>query len=490
MPRGVSANITNISGTIRNNRKMYGRVFNGQQFVSTVIRGWDNVPTLEQMIQRVRWRYLQLIWPTFWDWLQGKDFFIEKYGISAKEVFLYYEDAELGGYFPSRLFLPSLRFDWKFKPGQFGTADYTDDNPPDGGAIRWWFENQGEAGINIWGNVKRYRSVKALAKAWLYHTFIRRANELANPVPMRDPVTNEIVRDPQTGKPIITGYEASAEGAWLLKTLGITYYEISEKGYRQLIEDTTKLNFLIKEPSDGGQEPGGGQEPDEEPFNKYINEYVEAYRWLKGDGYNSAFVQVSDTLSCDDITVYAKLRVSDIDSRTGVVGNICGNAGSSDGSSYRLLNLAIKTIDPQTFEVGYFGAVKSSASNLHWYGRFQVGDILDIKANANEITINGVSYKMENVNNNTLSKTSIYVLSSGSYNYGECYKGEIASLRFVKAGSDICSFQPCKSIKELPSSMVYSNSAVPIDSAGFWDIINNKYLNQSSGRTWLVNDEE
>lgn len=509
MPKGQSNNITNISGKLRNNTLMYGRVMNGRQFISTVKKGWDNVPSLEQMCLRIRWRYFQQIWPVFWDWLQGADFFIEKYGTKAKELFLYYEDSENAGYFKSNAFKPQLRLDWEYNPGDYGVADYTEDNPPDGGLLQWWYDTQSEAGITIFGAVKYYRTFKMLAKGYLWHVFINRANYLRIPVGYKDP---------ETGKIVITGYKISQEGAWLFKKLGITYYEQTGEGYKQLIKDITKANFLVKSddeggivtpPSEGGEggedtPPGGGggspenpdspEDPDSpEVVDRKINEFLVSADWLIGDGsrYVGAFrpISASNTYTSADVTIKAKIKVHNLGYNVGTVINICGSSISSDGIRYRKTNIALRVLSSSTFEVGYFSAVANVAEELKFYGVFNVGDTLSIEGNDNTLSINGQSYTIGNANNYSLKLVDLVVLYAGSSNGGRAFAGQLASLQYWAKGTCYSSLIPSVVTAELPASMVNTATAQAVGSVGLWDEKNQRFLTSAAANTWkAIND--
>ncbi len=670
MPRGVSANITNISGTIRNNTKMYGRVVNGQQFISTVKKGWDDNPTDEQKILRVKWRIYNIIFPLYWIWLQGFGKMLEAWGYKTayniQHAFEFIHDEE--GYesdvdtdFPA-----SLRFDWEHKQVVVGSDVPSERNPPNGGYLQWMFEKMQAGDALLYG--KKYKSLKMMCKAYLWGEIARIEDGEESAWNWRGkfkrigydwfPVTpkgyDELIRDttprgflknreigndgddddgggstppnpddgggspnppddgggttpppaePSTSRPgdansmnfsyraIDTGVDYNGKRIWITdryagasspESLGPFFTKsqyingdpatewfgdgwmlIDDSVQKTLVNAISQLNpqqtgdravwhgkediifmnsgymsdgsltgtdypyfwgaqssgamFQIKlnpfieynyvsrstlesqvravkiedSAGDGSEGSEGGDSGD--AINRTINEYLERADWLVGDGshYISSYRPIagSNTNKAPDVTIKAKLCVSQFASTVGTVTNICGSSIVSDGVRFRKSNLAIRAKSAYTFEVGYFAAVANVAEDLKFYGEYSMDDVLTIEATAQSMTINGKTYTLENENNNTLSLVDLIVLYSGSSNGGRAYGGDIAYLEYWSKG--VCNSQlvPCKVTKELPASMVNTATAQAVGSVGLWDTKNEKFLTSSAANTWqAIND--
>lgn len=681
MPKGVSNNITNISGTIRNNTKMYGRVINGQQFVSTVLRGWTDNPTDAQKILRVKWRIYNIFWPLYWEYLQGWSHMQKVWGLkeAARINDAFYYDFSIyddplnieGEELIDSTFKPQWRFDWKHKQVITGMDVPTENNPPDGGYIKWMWERM-EAGEYTYQG-KTYKSLKALAKGhiWGEINYLGRWEDIdknwrgkfiylgfdwfdVSPKGYDELVMNTTPRgllknrtkdpsdgggstppddgggttppddgggggttnppddgggttpppaEPSTSRPgdsnsknfqyraIDTGVDYNGMRIWITdryagasspeaigdfftKTqyingdpagdwFGSGWTLIDDPIQKALLNANSQLNpqqtgdraiwhgkediifmnsgymsdgsltgtqypyfwgaqssgsmFQIKlnpvieynyvsrsslqsqvravkledtagdgsEGSEGGDSGGA--------VNRTINEYLERAGWLKGDGghYVSSYRPIagSNTNKAPDVTIKAKLRVSQFASNVGTVTNICGSSIVSDGIRFRKSNLAIRAKSAYTFEVGYFAAVANVAEDLKFYGEYSMDDVLTIEATAQEMTINGKSYTLENENNNNLGLVDLIVMYAGSSNGGRSYGGELAYIEYWSKG--VCNSQliPCKVTKELPASMANTATAQPVGAVGLWDTKNEKFMTSSAANTWqAVND--
>lgn len=681
MPKGVSNNITNISGTIRNNTKMYGRVINGQQFVSTVKKGWTDNPTDEQKVQRVRWRAYQLCWPLIWQWLKGDRSMQEYY---PNDEFYKIRDALTTDFRLSNDdnvvedgdFRDYLRFDYIHKDLYQGVQGFSKQNPPDGGYIQWMFQRM-QDGETVYRNEK-YKSLKMLSKAFYWYDIIYKlapksrpsnyenwkgkfqflgfdwyeftpagydqmvkdltprgmflkkdsADEDDTPSPpapddgggggttpddgggggSTNPPddgggTTPPPAEPSTSRPgdansmnfsyraIDTGVDFNGKRLWISdryagavspEALGTFFTKaqylnedpatayfgqgwqlidnditnainsasaslnpqqkgdrvvwqgkeeitLMNSGYmsdgsltgqgnpyfwgapmsssmfqcrlnpgleynyvtRSSIQSQVRAVRLEDSSGDGSEGSEGGDSGD--AVNRTINEYLERADWLKGDGghYVSSYRPIagSNTNKAPDVTIKAKLRVSQFASNVGIVTNICGSSIVSDGVRFRKSNLAIRAKSAYTFEVGYFAAVANVAEDLKFYGEYSLDDVLTIEATAQAMTINGKSYTLENENNNTLSLVDLIVLYAGSSNGGRSYGGELAYIEYWSKG--VCNSQliPCKVTKELPASMANTATAQPVGAVGLWDTKNEKFMTSSAANTWqAIND--
>lgn len=505
MPKGESKNITNISGKLRNNTLMYGRVVNGQQFISTVKNGWTDNPTDDQKKQRVRWRIYQFMWPLIWGWLQGDEYMREFYPEAQRNKILYaltndFKNGEDGEIDNDIDFRAQLRFSWKHEDLYNGVVGFSQSNPPDGGIIQWMFQKMEDGEFTY--REEKYKSIKMLAKAYFWYQFV-----------------SKLQKRPRPGN-----YE-NWRGKF--QALGFDWYEITPEGYDQMVIDLTPRGMFLRKDSDddsggstppgegeeGGQDTppggGGGQEPDppdtpeepdppvnpEEPEDpdRTINEYLERADWLVGDGshYISSYRPIagSNTNKAPDITIKAKIRVSKFASTVGTVTNICGSSIVSDGVRFRKSNLAIRAKSAYTFEVGYFAAVANIAEDLKYYGEFSMNDVLTIEATAQKMIINGKAYTLENEQDNNLGLVDLIVLYAGSSNGGRSYGGELAYIEYWSKG--VCNSQlvPCKVTKVLPASMANTATAQPVGAVGLWDTKNEKFMTSSAANTWqAIND--
>ncbi|MCQ2250600.1 MAG: hypothetical protein MJZ66_05770 [Bacteroidales bacterium] len=277
----------------------------------------------------------------------------------------------------------------------------------------------------------------------------------------------------------------------------------TEADYQALIEAVLKIRddvSLIKEklqiPSDTPTTPETPDEPviPDAPDNpSQINEYLEGYDWLRGDGsrYVPAYrvIPGSNTYKSKDVSIRAIIRPTALNYAAGTLVNVCGCSGSVDGVRYRQMNICLKVVDSNTYQVGYFSCVSNAdTSALQFFGNYKVGEILEIEGNENSLTVNGVEYAIAN-ESIQMNMPTFIALYSGSSNGGRSYAGEISKLEYLANGTVYSSLMPAKVVKELPAEMAYDGISKAVDTIGFWDSVNEKFLTSKDANGWSVADE-
>ncbi len=281
----------------------------------------------------------------------------------------------------------------------------------------------------------------------------------------------------------------------------------TEADYQALIEAVMKIRddvsiikerLSISDGTDGGTEDGGGtdvpdtpQIPDVPENPKMINEYLEGYDWLKGDGTNSIAayrpIPGSNTYKSADVTLRAVLKVDELSTK-GDINGVSGASLMTGDVRYRNLSIALKKLEDGRFAVGYFGC-QPITNEKEFFGSYSLGSVLEIEGTEKSVTINGVTYdKTAEERGQNLS--TVAVLHSATVLGDKAYIGQIARFEYIAGGTVFSSLIPAKATQDLPADMAYDGKEKAVGTVGMWDTVNEKFLTSSSANSWSVMDEE
>lgn len=224
-----------------------------------------------------------------------------------------------------------------------------------------------------------------------------------------------------------------------------------------------------------------------------VNEYIEGYNWLNGDGsnYSVSFrpISGSNTFKSANITMRSIIKVDTLNP-VGSTTSVFGSSGSINTIRHRLINLVIKALTANTFSIGYFScASKDSAlDDNNFVGNFNIGDTLVIEANENNIIINGVNYNNPVNSVQSMNLVNYHILNSGGSNGDRGYNAKLSKLEYEADGTIYSSVIPAKIKKELPVELSYDNTTKEVGTVGLWDTINNKFLTSNNINKWVLSN--
>ena len=219
----------------------------------------------------------------------------------------------------------------------------------------------------------------------------------------------------------------------------------------------------------------------------FVNEYLQSFTWLKGDGNNfiAAYRPIpgSNINKSKDITMRAIVKIDDlrdIGKRTA----LSGASSVIDGIRGRYLSIAFYRKDADTFSVGYFGCVDAS-KELEFFGDYHIGDVLDIEGAETTLKVNGITYN-KTTEEMARNLSIMAVLHSADVLGDKKFNASVSRLQYIAKGVVYSDLIPAKVIKELPAELSYTNVSMPVGTVGMWDKINEKFLTSASTNNWIL----